>query len=319
MTVTVAIPVRDGAASLEATLGAIDAQTVIDEVEVLVCDSGSRDGSVPLARRFGAEVLEISPDQFGHGRTRNLLMERAQGAHVAFLTQDAVPDGPEWLDRLLAGFRLAPDVALVFGPYRPRADASPMVARELTRWFQRLAPEGHPRIDRLAESWPSAPATDLLGPPGFFTDANGCVSRAAWEQVRFRDVPYAEDRLLAKDMLRAGFAKVFVPDAAVVHSHDYSTLGWLRRSFDESRALREVYGWVEPLDPRVTTLNIYGRVGADWRWGRAGGLSGRQAMSLLAQSVAHHAARAVGGALGARSERLPPALAGRLSLEGRRR
>ena len=44
-------------------------------------------------------------------------------------------------------------------------------------------------------------------------------------------------------MLRAGYAKVYVPDAAVIHSHEYSPGEWLRRSFDEARAVAEVYGF----------------------------------------------------------------------------
>ena len=65
----------------------------------------------------------------------------------------------------------------------------------------------------------------------------------------FREVPYAEDRVLAIDMLRAGYAKAFVPEAAVLHSHDYTPLEQLRRCFDEWRGLREVYGWREPASP----------------------------------------------------------------------
>ncbi len=55
--------------------------------------------------------------------------------------------------------------------------------------------------------------------------------------------------MLAIDMLRAGYAKAFVPEAAVVHSHDYTPLQQLRRCFDEWRGLREVYGWREPASP----------------------------------------------------------------------
>ena len=47
-------------------------------------------------------------------------------------------------------------------------------------------------------------------------------------------------------MMRAGYAKAYVPGAAVLHSHAYSSLEQLRRSFDEWRGLREVYGWREP-------------------------------------------------------------------------
>ena len=132
-------------------------------------------------------------------------MAALAGQHVAFLTQDAVPADEPWLQRLLGGFAVADDVGLVFGPYRARADASPMVARELHDWFASFSPDGRP-AGRPAGARPSASARarELLGARGFFTDANGCVSRAAWEQAPFRDVPFAEDHVLAHDMLRAG-------------------------------------------------------------------------------------------------------------------
>ena len=41
------------------------------------------------------------------------------------------------------------------------------------------------RIDRLDESERQTPAQALVGARGFFTDANGCVARAAWEEVPF--------------------------------------------------------------------------------------------------------------------------------------
>jgi rhamnosyltransferase len=169
-------------------------------------------------------------------------------------------------------------------------------------------------VDRLTPGERAIPARELLGPRGYFTDANGCLSRQAWERAPFSQVAYAEDHVLAHDMLRAGYAKVFVPDAAVIHSHEYSGWEWLRRSFDESRALREVYGLVEPLEARRTALKVWGRVGADWRW------DGRpRSGAFLARSAAHHGLRTIGGVLGSRADRLPPGLVRRLSLEGRGR
>jgi rhamnosyltransferase len=313
--VTVAIPVRDGTPLLEATLAAVRGQRLGPPVELLVCDSGSRDGSVALARSYGAEVIEIAPEEYSHGATRNLLMERSQGDHVAFLTQDAVPADERWLERLLGGFTLADDVGLAFGPYRPRPDASPMVARELAEWFGSFSADGQPRIDRLAEHERQVPARRLLGPRGFFTDANGCVARAAWESVRFRPVPYAEDHALAHDMLRAGFAKVYLPAAAVIHSHEYSGWNWLRRSFDEARAIRDLYGFAEQGKLAPAAKAVWGGVGADWRWSRGAGQG--PAMGVLAASVEHHLLRTAGTMLGTRARRLPVALVKRLSLEGR--
>ena len=318
-TVTVAIPTLNGAGVLERTLTAVRAQRLESPapVELIVCDSGSRDESVAIARGHGAEIIQIPPGSFSHGGTRNLMMERANGDHVAFLTQDAVPADERWLAGLLGGFSLADDVGLVFGPYVPRPGASVMVARELSEWFRGFSPDGQPRVDRLAPGERGIATRELLGPRGFFTDANGCVSRAAWGSVPFRPVEYAEDHVLAQDMLRAGYAKVFLPSAAVIHSHDYSPLDWLRRAFDEFRSLHDVYGFTEPVDARVLALRIWGLVGADWRW--AATHCDRRSLALLARSAAHHLLRTAGAVLGGRADRLPARLVAILSLEGRGR
>src|ERR1700730_16602596 len=129
--ITVAIPIRDGGRLLAHTLQALARQTV--EHELLVCDSGSTDRSLEVARAHGARVLEIAPASFNHGGTRNLLMREAGGTHVALLSQDSEPDNERWLERLLAGFELADDIALVYGPYRPRASAAFPVRIELER------------------------------------------------------------------------------------------------------------------------------------------------------------------------------------------
>jgi glycosyltransferase involved in cell wall biosynthesis len=314
--VSVAIPVLDGGPLLEQVLEAVAAQRYPGSVETVVCDSGSRDGSDRRAAALGAQVMRIAPGTFGHGRTRNALMERCSGAHVAFLTQDAVPADREWLARLVGGFACAPDVSLAYGPYRPRADASPMVTRELQAWFGSLGEGGGPRVDRLAPSERAMPARVLLGRRGYFTDANGCVARAAWAEIPFRDVGYAEDHLLAQDMLRAGYAKVFVPDAAVVHSHDYSAAQWLRRSFDESRAMHEIYGASPAGDLASSVRNLRGNVGADLRWS-AGGTAAERA-TLAGRSLVHHGARTLGAVLGERAQSLPARVRAQLSLERRR-
>ena len=62
-------------------------------------------------------------------------------------------------------------------------------------------------------------------------------------------------------MLRAGYAKAFVPQAAVIHSHAYTTSQQLRRSFDEWRGLREIYGWREPASPGHLLSRLRGASG----------------------------------------------------------
>jgi len=313
--VTVAIPVRDGGELLARTLAALALQTV--EHELLICDSGSTDGSLALARSHDARVIEIPPREFSHGGTRNLLLAEAAGEHVALLTQDSEPADEHWLERLLEGFELARDVGIVYGPYIPRPRASPAVRWELEHWFSSLSPDGGPRVERLREDERALPAVALIGARGFFTDANACVSRAAWSEAPFRDVPYAEDRLLAIDMLRAGYAKAFVPCAAVLHSHDYAAGEQLRRSFDEWRGLREVYGWREPASPVHLAGQLRGALGQARRAALREELSPARRRATLAAVGRHHVLRLAGALLGSRADRLPSGVRRRLSLERR--
>lgn len=307
--VSVAIPVRDGGELLAGVLQALAWQTVAHEL--VICDSGSSDGSLELAREHGARVIEIPPQSFNHGATRNLLMEHSEGARVAFLTQDAEPADERWLEHLLAGFELAGDVAATYGPYIPRPDAPAAVRLELEAWFASLAPEGRPSVDRLDEGERvQLPAAALVGRRGFLSDANACLARVAWERVPFRAVSYAEDRLIALDLMRAGHAKAFVPSAAVLHSHHYGPLREMRRCFDEWRALREIYGWREPTGSAELLRSLRGALGRARRAGAA------DPLDLMAVAL-HQLARTVGAQLGSHAERLPEVLRRLVSLEGR--
>ncbi len=271
-------------------LEAVRSQTI--EAELVVADSLSNDGSAQLAESFGATVFSV--ERFGHGSTRNELMRRASGEVVAFLTQDAVPASSNWLAALVSGF--ADDVALVYGPTLPRPDAPVPVAREMKDWFSPT-----PRVDR---------GRSLRGPglETFFTSTNGAVLRSAWASVPFPEVPYAEDQALAMAMLRAGYAKAYVPDAAVVHSHDYGPLDQFRRTFDEWRALHDVHGFVQPLAPWNTLLSLQSNVRADLRAG-----------SGPVRSLRHWAVRTAGAALGSRAASLPNGVRRWCSLDGRDR
>lgn len=252
----------------------------------MVLDSGSRDGTPDVARRHGAAVHTIG--DFGHGRARNRLMELTSGEHVAFLTQDAEPADRGWLQALRDGF--GDGVGLVCGPYRPRPDARPVVRRELEAWFASMREGAYTAADLGDPPMP--------GPAGFASSANLCLSRAAWEQIPFRDVPYAEDQRLVVDLLQAGWTKVFTRRAAVVHSHTYGARDQVRRWFDEFRALHEVYGWTAPAHPRVIA-----------------GTARRRAAGP--GELPYHLGREVTAAVATRADRLPTALRRRLSLEGR--
>jgi glycosyltransferase involved in cell wall biosynthesis/SAM-dependent methyltransferase len=316
--VTVAIPVLNGAEYLDEVLGAVRAQEVDQEVELLVVDSGSTDGSLEIAETHGARVHEIPKSEFSHGGTRNLMMELARGDRVAFLTQDATPADEGWLAALLEGFEQADEVAAVFGPHVAREGASHVIKAEMKRHFANWGEGVAIDVQRLDRS-PQGLAA-YRAEPGkltFLSSVNFMLAREAWEQVPFRQVPYAEDQLLGRELIEAGFAKVFHPRAAVMHSHHFPPRLFLRRYFDEYRGLREVLDHREPASPRHLIRTVRAFTREDRLWLESQGVTGRQKRRALGYSRRHHTARLVGAGLGSRANRLPSWLRRRLSLERR--
>jgi glycosyltransferase involved in cell wall biosynthesis/GT2 family glycosyltransferase len=297
--VSVIVPVKDGERYLQELLDAVRRE---GPDEILVVDSGSRDRSLEIARSAGARVLEIPTGEFGHGRTRNLAAAQSSGELICFLTQDATPcEG--WLSAYVEAFQLDERVGAAFGPHLPRADTSPMIARELTEFFAGFSPE-RPTVQRAGDS-------------SFLSNVNACYARACWEQIRFRDVAYAEDQAFGSDMLDAGWSKVYHPAAAVLHAHDYGAVEFMRRYFDEYRGLRESVGHVEPFALRSSLAEVRASVAADRRWMQDRQLPGSAQAAWTARATLHHGGRKVFSALGSRADRMPPPLQRALSLERR--
>jgi glycosyltransferase involved in cell wall biosynthesis len=298
--VSVVIPVKDGERYLEELLDALSLEA---PAEILVIDSGSRDRSLEIARSFGVDVIEIQPHEFGHGRTRNFGMERSTGELVCFLTQDATPC-PGWVAAYEEAFALHNRVGAAYGPHLPRESTSPMIARELTEFFDGFSPTGEMTVQRKGDT-------------SFLSNVNACYARECWEEIRFREVAYSEDQAFGADLLSRDWVKIYQPNAAVLHAHDYGTLEFMRRYFDEYRGLRETTGHVEGFGARETAGYVRRAVADDRRWMTQHGVGGVTAARWTFRSMAHHGGRRVFSALGSRSERLPRALRRRLSLEGR--
>ena len=80
---TVVVRAKDEAASIGRTLDLVAGQTA--DAQVVVVDSGSSDDTVGIARRAGAEVIEIPAASFTYGGALNTGAEAARAAAVAAL------------------------------------------------------------------------------------------------------------------------------------------------------------------------------------------------------------------------------------------
>jgi rhamnosyltransferase len=296
--ISIVLPVKDGGEDLRRCLDAIGRQRVDEQVEVVVVDSGSRDGSVALARERGALVHEIPPAEFNHGATRNLGASLAGGDVLVFTSQDAYAVGDDWLTRLAAPLRERGDVAGVYGRQLAHEDASPP-----ERFFLDFLYGPAPR-DQAAAS----PA-ELSMETTLFSNANAAVRASLLREHPFAgDIIMSEDQEWAVRMLLAGWHLVYEPHAVVRHSHPYTIASAFRRFFDSGVSAERAYLAGERPSARVLRRRAlaYARGELAWLW-----QTGQR--RWIPYAAVYEAAKLAGLQLGARHRRLPLGLKRRLS------
>ncbi|GAO22291.1 family 2 glycosyl transferase [Alicycliphilus sp. B1] len=300
---SVLIPVKNGGALLGEVLDAVLAQSTPWPFEVVVVDSGSRDGSVECARQRGVRVEVIPAAEFGHGRTRNYLASLSRGDFLVFITQDARPADAHWLRHLVEGCDSAPDVAGAFGPHRAHPGARHVTERELAEHFagfgsvlSRVQLEDRERFDREVgyRQWLH-----------FFSNNNSCLRRSVWEKLPFPDVMFAEDQTWMLSAIKAGYAKAFVPEAAVYHSHDFGVWETLQRNFDEASSFQRDFGYDMQRSLARTLASAVLLARRDARWLRQAGVRGWSWLKHSAYMAGIELARTLGQFLGTRHQSLP--------------
>ena len=90
--VSVVIPGFNGAHELPQLLELLHNQTGIKDLEIVVVDSGSTDGTDTIAEADGCKVIRIPQSEFSHSHARMLGATAATGEYLLFMTQDALPD-----------------------------------------------------------------------------------------------------------------------------------------------------------------------------------------------------------------------------------
>jgi glycosyltransferase involved in cell wall biosynthesis len=220
--VTIVIPVFNGGKLLRRVVETCLQQDLDYEFEILIINSSSTDGCIDyLPQDERIRVHQISKEEFGHGRTRNLGVKLARGTFIAFITQDAIPANRMWLMNLIAPLQEDRNVAGVFGCHIAHEEHNQLTSYDLDQHFNRWIFRSHRKAIELDESRKIKDAP-VSNHERFYSDNNSCLRRSAWEEVPLPDVVYGEDQLWAIDILRHGFKKAFAPTAVVRHSHEYN-------------------------------------------------------------------------------------------------
>jgi rhamnosyltransferase len=235
--VSVVIPVLDGADTLPAVLDALFAQPLPGGQEVVIVDSGSRDGSRELAKQHPVKLVDVRPTDFDHGETRNLGIRHASGEIVVLLTQDAVPVGSDFLAEILRPFE-DPQVAGAYGRQIPRDDCDVVTARNLRGWMAGREQASRARLgSRRLEDLPPAERHELC----VFDNVCSAMRRSAWEELSFPASRFGEDIAWGKEAISRGWTIAYAPAAAVVHSHRRSLGYEYRRTRICHETLHELF------------------------------------------------------------------------------
>lgn len=300
---SVVIPVKNGGVLLGDVLRAVQTQKTPWPYEILVIDSGSQDGSQALVRQLGIRLYKIPPSNFGHGKTRNLGAELTSGEFIVYLTHDALPANEHWLTHLIAAAELSPDTAGAFGQHLAYPQHGPVLARELREHFAGFGTTANNVCMDDTERYQADQSFRQF--LHFFSNNNSCLRRSVWQRIPLPDVEFAEDQLWAKAVIEAGYSKAYAPDARVYHSHKFGLLESYRRAYDESSALKRLFGY--DLVPSIRHLIKHGYLMCrrDWRWIAESNLLTRNKLAGMVKAPAAIFIRLLGFYAGGHQGQLP--------------
>ncbi len=114
--VSICIPTYNGAAYLAEALQSAVSQT-FDDLEILVVDGGSTDGTVAVASSQSDPRIRVVATERNDGMVANWnrTVQLSRGRYVKFLFQDDLL-APTCIERMLGVFERNPSVGLVFSP-----------------------------------------------------------------------------------------------------------------------------------------------------------------------------------------------------------
>lgn len=220
--VSVVIRAKDEAPSIGRTLDLLAGQTIGRAAEVIVVDSGSRDGTAAIARAAGARVIAIPAESFTYGGALNTGTAEARAPVVVALSAHAFPRDDGWLARMLEPFD-DPTVAAAAGTDR--------------------GPDGEPLTQRVLQDADLARRV-----PGFgYSNGGGAFRAELWRQRPFRsDMPFTEDREWAYYWQQRGWKVMIGPDLECDHDHSKDSA---RETFRRTRLQWIGHGMYLDLEP----------------------------------------------------------------------
>ena len=239
---SVVIPVLNGGEQLATLLARIRSQKKVADPEIIVIDSGSRDDSISVARRFDARVLTVPTERFNHGSTRQLGVDEAHGDFIVLTVQDALPLNDYWLFKMVQCLHDNPAVSVASGRQmiNTRTDV-------YSRWTndKTYTSLGLTRDMSYTLKYPDL--FDHMPEPlkrmvSFVDDVCACYRADVIKQMKFSHIANAEDIDIGVRMVKAGHNLGFLHSNGVYHWHSYHPGYFFKRNYDGVKSLVELLG-----------------------------------------------------------------------------
>jgi rhamnosyltransferase len=240
--ITVFIPTWFGINYIEELLNSVLKQKINQSFEVLIYDTSSTDGTLEVIKKFAKinkniRWKSISKDEFGHGKTRQEAAQDAYGEVVVYLSQDALPAHDMWLYEMIQPFKLNKNIVAVMGKQDPRPNAFPLLKYEIQDVFSSFGPDLGTTLFFSDYFIKNKGQYDFIS---FYSDVNSAARKNTLLDIPYRDVNYAEDQLLGRDVIDAGLMKAYAARGTVVHSNEIRLNEYAARMFDETLGMRQV-------------------------------------------------------------------------------
>ncbi|MBS1249802.1 MAG: putative glycosyltransferase EpsH [Chloroflexi bacterium] len=196
-------------------------QQTVQNLETILVDSGSTDGTRQIAGQFPVKIVSIQPEEFTFGYALNRGIQASSADLIVIASAHVYPVYPDWLEQLLAPF-VDPKVALVYGKQRGNGSSKFSERQIFARWF----PEGS--------------QSHQLHP--FCNNANAAVRRSLWEQHPYDEtLTGLEDLAWAKWAMDNGHKISYAAKAEIVHVHDETPRGVYNRYRREAMAFKRIF------------------------------------------------------------------------------
>ena len=221
--IDVIIPVYRPGAEFEELLEKLNNQSYSLN-KIILMNTGEAPWKEKIEKKYSrCEVHLLKKEEFDHGGTRHLGTTFSDADYLLFMTQDAMPENDQLVEKMVEAFSWDEKIKAVYARQLPNASC-----REIEKYTRSF---NYPEKSRIK----AKEDLETLGIKTFFC-SNVC---AMYEKKTYdrqggfiRRTIFNEDMIYAGGLIKSDYKIAYVAEAKVIHSHNYNAVEQFHRNFD---------------------------------------------------------------------------------------